>query len=339
MTATQRKKAEARIKAFEEWHEGILGTDAAVKASGVSRSRFYRLAAEWRAARSLASLGALRGSGAAVAKLDSDAVNALQAVIPDIVRLNEGARVSQLVRLMVERANVPPGKLPGKVRLRQIVENELRRVAATGEAGHAVRFDCSAINLPRADGRPYILFTCLDTGTRLILGAAVAQEPEALFGYRAAAADALQCIGGPLAKLPWALRLTRIDLTAGVDIEQSVALVWHLMGGGVRANVQLARVEKRFGRYFRQCVGERIGRVSITPGRTSKGLAMPDNGDMSAWTLAEAAAAVATAVEAHNADALGEVSSKPRGRPPADLLLALELIAGDLEDQAEGFPA
>lgn len=327
MTPAQRKKARSRIAAFNAWAAKEMSLEDAVQASDLSRSRFYRLAAEWRAAPSLAALGAQTGSGAAVARLDGDAVNALQAVIPGIVELNAGASVSHLVRLMVDQARVPEKKLPGKIRLRRIVENELRRVAATGEAGHAVRFDCTAINLPQPNGRPYILFACIDVGTRLILGAAVMEEPEAVPGYRSAAADARKRIGASLSELPWASRLTRIELTAGVDIDASIALVARLKEGGVRANVQLARVEKRFGRYFRQAVGERIGRVVITPGRTKEGIAMPDNGDMSPWTLADAAAAVVTGVEEHNLATRIELISDCRDEPPVDLRRSLDLLA------------
>jgi citrate lyase gamma subunit len=332
MTQAQRKKAAARISAFEGWRTGTLGIDDAVKASDLSRSRFYRLAAEWRAAPSLSALGALTGSGAAVTRLDPDAVNALQAVVSKVVRLNAGASVSQLIRLMVEQANVPEDKLPGAVRLRQIVDNELRRVAATGDAGYAVQFDCSAINLPAPDRRPYILFACIDTGTRLIMGSAVAEEANADEGYRVAAADAQRRIAGPLAKLPWALRLTRIELTAGIDIEKSVEMVWQLRDAGVQANVQLSRVDKRFGKYFRQVVGERIGRVAITPRRTTSGIAAPDNGDFSPWTLADAAAAVTTAVDEHNSGILRELDANARGGPPEDLILAFEtLVRNDVE--------
>lgn len=327
LTASQRAKAGARIAAFRDWTSGVLSVEQAVAASGLSRSRFYRLAAEWRAAPSLDAVGAQTGAGAAGSRLDPDAVNALQAVVADVVRQNGDASVSQLVRLMVERAKVPEERLPGAVRLRSIVETELRRVAATGEAGHAVQFDCTAMNLPQANGRPFIMLACLDTGTGLILGAACAERPEAEGGYRAVALDARDRIAGTLARLPWALRLTRIELTAGSDDAQSLALLERL-SSGTAANVQLARTDKRFGKYFRKVVGERIGRIAITPARTLQGSAMPDNGDMSPWTLSDAAAALAVEVEAHNQAVLAGLRAEPRGSVPEDLQLALELLAG-----------
>lgn len=326
MTPAQRSKARARLAAFQAWISGKMGINEAVKASGLSRSRFYRLAAEWRSAPSLAALGAFTGGGSARQRLDSDAVNALQSVVADIVRLNAGASVSQLVRLMIERAGVPEDKLPGTIRLRNIVENEVRRVTATGEAGHAIRFDCTAINLPRHDGRPFVMFACIDVGTRLILGMALSEEALAAVGYPAAAEDAQRRIAAMRDRLPWALRLTRVEITAGVDIDASVALVEALGARGVRANVQLARVDRRFGRYFRASVGERIGRIAITPARTTAGLAMADNGDMSPWTSADAAAALRMAVDDYNMSILTEVSAAPGGNPPDDLVLMLNVL-------------
>lgn len=325
MTADQRNKARQRLAAFQAWTSGEMGIDAAVAASGLSRSRFYRLAADWRSSPSLAALGTFTGGGAARQRLDPEAVNSLQAVVAEVVALNAGASVSQLVRLMVERAGVGEGKLPGTIRLRNIVEDELRRVAATGDAGSAVRFDCTAVNLPQANGRPFVMFACIDTGTRLILGAAMAEEPLTR-GHSAAASDAQQRIAADLSALPWALRMARAEITAGVDEEASVALLQRLRSGGVHANVQLARVPKRFGAYFRKAVGERIGRIAITPGRTQEGVAMPDNGDMTPWSLADASAALATAVDAHNAALLPALPTS-HGRPPDDLRLILELIS------------
>ena len=102
MTASQRRKAADRIEAFEAWSAGKMNIDQAVKAAGLSSSRFYRLAAEWRSSPSLSGLGAFAGAGAAAkTRLDPDAINALQAVVADVVRLNAGASVSHLVNQMV----------------------------------------------------------------------------------------------------------------------------------------------------------------------------------------------------------------------------------------------
>jgi hypothetical protein len=327
LTAAQRRRAVTRISAIERWNGDSIPIDLAEQESGLSRSRFYRMAADWRAAPSLSALGISVGTVGARTRLDPDAVNALQAIVSDVVAMNAGASVSQLVQLMVQRAGVPAEALPGTSKLRAIVEDEQRRVAATGEAGNVVRFDCSAINLPRNDGRPWILFGALDEGTRLILGAAVLAEADAAAGYRAAAQDARERLERIRDALPWAIRTARIEMTAGADLEASADLVRGLAAAGVRVRPQLASVPRRFGRYFRAVVGTRMGRVEITPLRTLEGTALPDNGDMTPWTQGEATVAVRTAVDQHNEALLAELAGRGVGRMPDDLSLVLEHLA------------
>lgn len=328
MAPSQRERAARRLAAFEAWFAGDLGIADAVKRSGLSRSRFYRLAADWRESPGLKALGAAVGSGASGSRLDPKAVNALQAVVAKVVRLNEGAKVSQLVRLMIEAANIPEGaELPGETRLRRIVEDELRRAAGQGEAGSEVRFDCTAINLPQENGRPHILFACLDKGTRAILGYSVQPTADVAVGYGAAAADALRRIETGLSALPWTLRTKQMVLTAGTDTDASIALVEKLIEAGVQGSVQLTQLPKRFGRYYRELVGTRLGRIEITPARTAEGSAMPDAGDMTPWSGAEANAAVGVIVEQHNADVVASLPNPGGGRVPDDLLLALETLA------------
>lgn len=329
MTASQRAKAAQRLAAFQDWQSGTRDLDEAVAASGLSRSRFYRLAADWRAAPALAALGVFTGSGAARERLDPGAVNALQAVVNDVVILNEGASVSQLVRLMVEQAGVEPAKLPGAIRLRQIVEDERRRIAATGEAGNTIMFDCTAINLPRSDHRPHMLFALVDKGTRLIFGAAIGSAADARAGYARVAADAQERLSRHLADLPWSLRVSQIYFTAGEDLEEAEDLLWDLRDAGVHT-AQLKRMPRRYGGYFRQVVGERIGRIAITPSRTEHGPAAPDNGDMTPWSEAEAAAAVAQAVEQHNARMMEHLPESSGRRMPDDLAKTLRVLISSL---------
>lgn len=326
LTPAQRSKAVARYRAFHGWQSRELSFDEAVAASGLSRSRFYRLAADWRAAPSLAALGVSSNAKVPRERLDPVAVGKLQSVVADVVRLNEGASTSQLVRLMVERAGLNQAQLPGTTRLRDIVENEKRRVAATGEAGHTVMFDCTAINLPQQDGRPHILFALVDKGTRLILGAAVGPTADTTRGYAQVALDVWKRTSASLSDLLWAQRNAQIYLTAGLDIAAAEGEVLALMKAGVRT-VQLKRSPRRYGSYFREVIGDRIGRVAITPSRTEEGEALPDNGDMTPWSEDEAAAAVSHAVEQHNAVVLADTPLRGGTPMPDDLNKALRLLA------------
>lgn len=326
MGEAERATALRRIEAFASWGRGELDIDAAAAAAGLSRSRFYRLAAEWRAAPSLSALGVGAAGGRRRSRLDPAAVNRLQSVVPEIVRMNVGASVSRLVSLMVAKAAVTEG-LPGAISLRAIVEAELRRVAATGEAGHVLRFDCSAVGLPQADSRPFTLFACIDAGTGLVLGSAMGQRPDAVAGYAAAARDARARIDALSSRLHWAPRLTRIELVAGVDVAASAALIAGLDAAGVRANSQLATAPKRYGRYMRAAFGSRLGAVAITPSRTEEGPAMPDNGDMTPWSLAEASEAMRVAVDRHNDGVVARARDEPVGREPEDLERALAVLS------------
>lgn len=327
LTANQRSRARERLRAIEGWRAGDLSLEEAMAATDLSRTRFYAIAADFKAAPTLSSLGALAGSGASRERLNPDTVNALQSVVSDVVAMNRGASVSQLVRLMVKKAEVDPDSLPGATRLRGIVEAELRRVDASGLAGHALKLDMTAINIPGKDGRPHILFILIDEGSRLILGAATQGSTDLLVGYGAAARDATKRIKGSLAKIRWADRLMRIEATVGEDREVGAALRGLLIQGGVHANVNLA--PERYGRYFRKAVGDRIGRIAITPLRTEAGLAVPDNHDMTPWTDAEATAAVALAVEQHNASVIDDVDTKSGRRViPDDLAKALRVLSG-----------
>lgn len=327
MAPSQRDRAARRLAAFDDWIHKRIGIDEAVEKSGLSRSRFYRLAADWRAAPGLKALGAAVGSGSAGSRHDPQAVNALQAVVPEVVRYNHGAKVSQLVRKMVEAAKLPEGaRLPGEPALRRIVEDEVRRVAVMSEAGSEVRLDCTAINLPQEGGRPHIMFVCVDKGTRAILGYSVQPTPDAPTGYAAAAADAAARIKSELADLPWALRMSQLIVTAGPDIPASIALIDEIEKAGVKS-AQLTQNSKRYGKYFREFVGTRVGRIEITPARTEQGLAMPDAGDMTPWTSPDAAAAVGAIVKQHNAEVLSNLPTALGGRVPDDLELALSVLA------------
>lgn len=340
MTAKQRKKANQRIVAFNAWHSGEMEVDAAVEASDLkSKSRFYNLAAGWRRSPSLEALGALVGSGAAKTRMDKNAVNALQAVVPKVVRENPNAKVSELVRLMLAAAGdqLKGTKLPGPVRLRQFVETELRRYKATGQAGTDIRFDCCAVDIPREGGRPFIMFASIDAGTRLILGSAVTDEPATLPGYRLAAEDALPRINGEFAKLDWSDRLERIAIVAGADITASEELAQTLQdiadeGQSQKISMSVAKVEKRFGRYIRESVGDTLGRVLFTPRRTLEGDALPTNKDMTPWSLADATAAVRVAAAAYNQKILMELDQPGNSSPPSPALALIKALAGQGEE-------
>lgn len=325
LTTTQRDRARRRLEAILAWRAGAIPFAEAIRGAGLSRTRFYAVAAAFKEAGDLESLGAFAGTGAARPRLDPDAVNALQAVVAAVVARNDGASVNRLVQLMVAASGVT-ANLPGSSRLRGIVEAEIRRAAATGEAGFALEMDFTAVNLPRGDGRPHVMFVLIDAGTRLVLGHWVGGTTDEDVGYREAALDALARVEREFASLRWTDRMMRIDATVGTDRARAVSFRARLLGNRAHPPVNLAPA--RYGRYFRRFVGERVGRVAITPARTESGMAVPDNGDMTPWSDEEARAAVALALGGHNAGILA-ASDGGAGRPvmPDDLANALSILS------------
>lgn len=325
MTPKQRQKVTLRLGAISSWHEGKIDINEAVKASGLSRSRFYTVAARWREAPSLASLGGFTGAGGARQKVDGDVINALQAVIADVYAVNKGATVNRLVQLMVHAAGIDGARLPGIQRRRAIVEAEMRRAEATGQAGHALRGDITAINLPRQGDRPHLLYVLIDVGTRLMLGAWTQGELDEMTGYGGAARDAQKRIAAQLTDMQWTDRLMRIELKVQTD-DIGKLVRRKLQDGG--ASVIPQGSPKGYGKYFRELVGLRIGRIEITPARTEAGKALSDNNDPTPWSDEEARAAVALAVDQYNLEILASLEQVgQRKLPPDDLVKALQILA------------
>jgi hypothetical protein len=329
LTVKQREKASRRLGAIVGWNGGFgqLTADAATKAAGLSLSRFYRLAAEWRHAPSLSVLGTFAVPLSRRSKFEPDVINALQAKVAAVVSQNDGVSVSGLVDLLIDVAAVPRDRLPGSTKLREIVQAELRRLAATHDAGTAIVIDVVAVSLSRSDGRPHVMFVCIDVGTRAILGVALGDVAQSVAGYGAAAADALRTISEDALRLPWGRRLANAVLTAGLDVDECRVLVDRLGRGVSDANVLLSTRSNRFGRKVRSLVGPRFGRVSITPTRTAEGDAMVQ--DATPWSEVDALAELRAAAAAHNAtltppgmDA-GEATEAPQS-----LLQMLRELAG-----------
>jgi hypothetical protein len=85
---------------------------------------------------------------------------------------------------------------------------------------------------------------------------------------------------------------------------------------------------KGYGKYFREFVGLRIGRIEITPARTETGTALSDNNDPTPWSDEEARAAVALAVDQYNLEILASLEQVGQRKvPPDDLVKALQILA------------
>lgn len=327
LTPARRRDAEARFDLFEQWADENISAEEAIRRFGKSSSRFYRLAAQWRERPSLEALGVGVRAPRSRAKLDPEVVNALQAKVAEIVRLNADFSVSRQAGLLLEAAGYTGKKPVGITTLRQIVETERRRVEATGSIGHQICLDCSAINLPRPDKRPYILFVIIDAGTGLALGYSVGGAADVVLGYSDAAIDALNWIDQNGSELPWSARLSQTILVSGEDDDASKALVEWMVAEGIGGNVLRANRPRRFGSQFRRLYGERLGRIQITPARTLEGEALPDNGNMTPWPETEVREELRRTFAEHNASIRVDLKRSANSSPPASLIDFLQKLA------------
>jgi hypothetical protein len=330
LTPTRRREAETRFEVFEAWNAGTIDAQNAIQRIGKSPSRFYRLAAEWREKPSLDALGVGIRAPRKREKLDPAVVNRLQAKVGEIVRLYADLSVARQARLLMDAAGFANGKPIGLTTLRKIVEDERRRVDATGRLGYQIGLDCSAINLPQPNGRPYILYVIVDSGTGIALGYSVSATVDVVSGYAAAAQSALQWILREGANLPWAAHLVQTVIVSGEDDASSRQLVEGLQSVGLGGNVLRAISRRRFGSQFRRAYGERLGRIQITPARTLEGHALPDNGNMTPWPEAEARFELERTFADHNSSVIDRLEHREGSSPPESLLELLKKLKDGL---------
>ncbi len=165
----------------------------------------------------------------------------------------------------------PPRRLPSKMKLREIIETELRRTKALHDAGHIVAFDCTALTWAVSPQLPHCLFTVLDRGTRAILGHHVGTFDDGIGGYAMAARQAVDEVG--LLELPWARDLLSVQIVAG-PVSKGFFELAERMERDFRISVQIASTTGRFGRYLKGTVGERLGPVVFAPKATPTGSAL-----------------------------------------------------------------
>lgn len=339
LTAARRKNARKRFDLFERWRREELGPDEAIAEWGKSPSRFYRLAAQWREQPSLDALGVGIRAPRKKSKLNPEIVNALQAKVAEVVRLNSDASVRRQVALLVDATGVEIGVDIGTPAVRKIVETERRRIDASGRLGWAIGLDCSAINFARPDGRPYVLFAVVDIGTALILGWCVSDRAEIASGYGRAAAEALAFIATRAQELPWTTHFSRAVIVQGEDPDAAVGMMRDLAEAGIQGNHLLANAAnpaRRFGSQLRRAMGVRIGRLAITPSRTLRGEALPDNGNMTPWPRSEVEEEVKRTFEEHNSLVLARLEATTASPPPLEMMRLLDHVAHRGEEAVAG---
>jgi hypothetical protein len=349
MSPAQQRKALARIALLRRWHEtrGDLTASKAADLAEVGTKRFYEMASAWKAnerlvdteaqpetANSLAVLGAFASPGRSTRKrrLDPRAVNALQAVVAKVVADRSGASIEMLRARLVEAARrwladhdaagSDAVSMPSKMIVRAMIEREIDRVGESQAIGHAVRLDHAAISLVDGEGRLHVAYMILERAVGMVLGFSLGSPGGVTAGYAAAAADAVARMGAA-APLPWAHSTSNLDMVRGGDEGALDRLVADLVGEKGLPAVTVTR-QGEYGRYIRQILGERIGRIYFRGSRTITREAGTDVAS-GAYGADEARLRLNVEVEAHNrAVTDGLCGKRP---PPRNLIAALSRIA------------
>ena len=328
MSTERRVKAMQRLKTLARWRdgEGDLPPAQAAADAGVSLNRFFEMAKAWREARSLSSLGTFAKSSR---RTDPREV-ALQRIVARVIGKWPTGSVRQMAMELGHAFEQAGGGKVGTSMLRRVVEDELRRREVEGQLGNEIQFDCAACSLLRPDDTPYTLFAVLDRGSQLLLGAALGDVADSRSGYAVAAVDALRRIeSGVFDGLPWVDAVARMALVAGLDADHWVALQARMATSGVSAPVQPSTSPKRFGRYLKPAVGDRLGRLDMWYGRTVPDDARaPKVADRSLrLDLADADAFLAVQLDEHDADRRAMLPPAPDASLPDDLLVALRMLS------------
>jgi hypothetical protein len=330
MPPARRAKALQRIAALDRYcggEEGLTAKQAAADA-GVELGRFYQMARVWPNERSLRSLGAYAVATRSRERFKPEVVNALQAVVAEVVRDNADApaSVAKLAQLLGERSGLPAGDLPKKNTLRLYVEREIRRVRETRQAGQEILFDCSATSLRRKDGDRHTVFMVIDRGTRLILGHSVGSPAESASGYAAAARDAQRRIGsGSFPGRLWSPRLVNAQLVPGTDIDGVRKLMQQVYREPAGSTPQVVG-QGTYGRYMREHVGLKLGPIQLVPARTGDALGTEDPDGLGLGDT-DALARLDVLIADHNATVLADLTVDGESLPPRELVRLLELMA------------
>ena len=333
MSPADREQTLRRLEVIREWNEAP-GRDAgggARRRSSACRStrvdQFYRLAKRWRASGSIVDLGVARKVPARRNRLDGDVVNELQKAVVRIVAEGKDAYVSELVRRLA-RTDIGDKRMLSESTLRKIVEREVHRVTNRQAAGSFVRLDVAAVAIARMDSSLHVMFGIVDAGTRLILGFALGELGASAEGYRAAALDGLTRIDLPgMRCVPWADETSRVDVVIGEDEAACLAMVQGYRGDGRHAHLAATDGRRRYGRYFREFVGDRIGRTRLLSASVSS-FPPPSTSLAGPFDVETATAWLEIEVADYNAGLIETIGSTDESTPSAETRRVLRYLAG-----------
>jgi hypothetical protein len=328
MPTDRREKTLARISILRRWVEepGEMTAAEAARDADLAVSRWYEVAAAWKASPVLASVGTFaKRPGRSGQRLDGEVVNRIHSILPGLIASDKHATVAAIVSQLQADSRLQGRALPHFNTLRTMVQRERRRQLAERQVGKRPGFDAAACDLLRVDGTPHVVFAVVDRTSHLILGFAVGDLAESRAAYARAAADALARMSAANAPaLPWADATDRIDVVAGSDANawararaeydaNPVGPIFGLLGEG-----------RRFGRYLRLAAGDAIGNLRIYPARTKAG---KQAGAGHRYSDEDALAAIEVEVARHNSGVLTAIEVTGASRPAPVTVRMLEFMA------------
>jgi hypothetical protein len=324
MSPSNREMALKRIDVLKRWEKRSFPTAAdAANELGLKIARFYDLAARWKAGdRRLFTVGTfVKGQSERKGRFDAKLMNELQSALPGIVERNEHLPVIQQVRLLLTAVDPKGRKLPGENTLREMVDREHRRRLTRRQAGTEPAFDFIGSGLWRESGGQHLIYAVIDRTSSLILGVAVGTFEESRSYYAAAAADALVWFASSEASgVAWAGVTERIDVVPAADVDW-----WReLDRDAAPVTCGLADGTKSPGRYFRACVGPKLGRLKLSA------LATATQGRDGVDAVDEDIALLQVKVEvaAHNAAVKAEMTAVGDSRPAPTTVAAMAWVSG-----------
>ncbi|BCA58127.1 hypothetical protein [Sphingomonas sp. HMP6] len=329
MPTDRRLATLARISVLRRWVDepGELTAAEAAREAKVAVSRFYEIAAAWKASSTLHSLGTFaKRPGRRGSRLDGDVVNTIQSILPGVVASGgREAKVSRLVAQLAADPRLVGADLPHVNTLRTMVERERRRQRAEQLVGLRPGLDASACELLRPDGRHHIMFAVVDRTSRLILGFSVGEVGDSRSAYARASRDALRRISAPeAAAWPWADGTQRIDVVAGADGDALMSLRARYEAGGTGPFFGIVGTGRRFGRYLKIVAGDAVGGLRLFRARTESD-AVSDSGLK--YNDADATTAIELGVAKHNAAVMAASVAEGSARPAPDTLRILKFLA------------
>ncbi|UAJ11075.1 hypothetical protein [Polymorphobacter megasporae] len=328
LSVAQRAKAMQRMTALSRWtgDDGKLDAKKAAGDAGVSVTRLYEMAKEWRTKRSLDSLGTFAGAPKTRLGVHDAAIRrALVAVFDANPQGSVRKLAFDLEAAIGEHIEDPPSHNT----LRRYVEEERRRREREDLAGNDLMLDCSACVLKPSDDVLMTAFVIVDRATQVIVGAGLGDVADSRAGYSRAARDGRRRLfRGELGRLRWAERMARAEIVVGTDLSVWTGARERFAAAGVGCGVEMSTRSNRYGRYLRPATGLRIGTVVLMPTHT---VSSPDGSVLKRVTSPtdDHVARFSVEVDEYNATAMSGFSHGSNLPPPPDLPRLLELLSSD----------